>query len=102
MDAHPASVDETENVHLFWSSAADILVREQAGEVSVIFPTQRNLERLAMVPRFGDAVSHTRDFPVQMIMPALVTRDGERYLTIPQDIGYPVTEARLTETKRGV
>jgi len=101
-DAHPASVDETENVHLFWASAADILLREQAGEVSVIFPTHRNLERLALVPRFTDAVSHSRDFPVQMIMPALVTRDGERYLTIPDDIGYPVTEERLIEMKRGL
>jgi len=44
---HIIEVDETENRHLFWATAAEALAMAQEGKVKLIFPTRRNLERLA-------------------------------------------------------
>ena len=49
-DAPAARVDETENVRVFWATAQRVLDLADAGEVSIIFPTRRNLERLAALP----------------------------------------------------
>ena len=38
-------VDDTENTHLFWASASEALAMADSGEIKVIFPTRRNLER---------------------------------------------------------
>ncbi len=99
-DAHPATVDATENVHLFWATAAEAIAREAAGRAHIIYPTMRNLERLATVPTHELAVAHAHDFPVKIISPFKHERDGQHYLAIPTDVGYPVTEQLLSETKR--
>ena len=39
--------------------------------------------------------------PIERIQPAVVERDGARYLTIPDHLGYPVTEEPLTSAMRG-
>jgi 8-oxo-dGTP pyrophosphatase MutT (NUDIX family) len=98
--AHPASVDATENVQLFWATAAEAMARSDAGTVQIIFPTMRNLERLAAVPRHADAVAHARAFPVRAITPHYQEREDGRYLCIPTDAGYPVTAQIMTEVKR--
>ncbi|MGH6787107.1 MAG: NUDIX domain-containing protein, partial [Novosphingobium sp.] len=48
-------VDETENTHLFWASAAEALELADSGEIKIIFPTRRNLERLALFASFAEA-----------------------------------------------
>ncbi len=99
-DAHPATVDETENVHLFWATAGGVIARAEAGTAHVIFPTMRNLERLASVPRYADALAHAITYPVKTISPFKLERDGETYLAIADDAGYPITEQLMSETKR--
>jgi 8-oxo-dGTP pyrophosphatase MutT (NUDIX family) len=94
-------VDETENTHLFWVSAAEALRMADAGEIQVIFPTRRNLERLAQFADFAGALTHVEAFPSQMITPAIIERDGTRWLTIPEKIGYPITEEALDSVSRG-
>jgi hypothetical protein len=99
-DAHPATVDETENVQLFWATAKEAMARSDAGTAQIIFPTMRNLERLAAVPRHADAVTHALAHPVKIISPFKLERDGVTYLAIPDDAGYPVTEQLMSETRR--
>ena len=94
-------VDETENTHLFWVSAAEALQMADAGEIQVIFPTRRNLERLAQFADFEAALAHVATFPSQMITPAITERDGARWLTIPEGAGYPITEEALDSVSRG-
>lgn len=95
------TVDATENTRLFWAAARDALAMADAGEIDVIFPTRRNLERLALFNTFAEARAHAEQTPVRMIQPQKVTRDGRTYLTIPEDLGYPVTEQDLATVKRG-
>ena len=94
-------VDETENTHLFWVSAAEALRMADAGEIQVIFPTRRNLERLAQFADFDAALAHVETFPSQMITPSITERDGVRWLTIPEGAGYPITEEALDSVSRG-
>jgi len=95
IDAHPARVDETENVHLFWATAQQVIDRAAAGEISVIFPTRRNLERLAALGTFKSARAQAEAIPATLITPGIVEIDGERCLVIPEGLGYPVTSEAL-------
>jgi 8-oxo-dGTP pyrophosphatase MutT (NUDIX family) len=94
-------VDATENTHLFWASAAEVLRLADSGQIKVIFPTRRNLERLAQFANFAEAASHVAQFPSQMISPWREDRDGEPWLCIPGDAGYPVTGEPMANVARG-
>jgi 8-oxo-dGTP pyrophosphatase MutT (NUDIX family) len=94
-------VDATENTHLFWASAAEALRLADAGRIKIIFPTRRNLERLALFDDFAAARAHAEDLPARMISPFVIDRDGEPWLMIPEDAGYPVTGERFATVARG-
>jgi len=92
---------EGECTGAFWLSAAEALEREQRGEAKLIFSTRRNLERLAQHGSFGgmkaDAASHS----VEPITPWVEERDGEKFVTIPEGLGYPTTFERYDSLWRG-
>jgi len=96
------AVDETENTHLFWITAADALAAADRGDLTVIFPTRRNLERLAQFTSFAEAADDCRRHePVQTITPFVTEENGRRWLRIPADAGYPVTGEPLDDAMRG-
>ncbi len=95
------AVDDTENTHLFWASATEALALADRGEIKVIFPTRRNLERLALFGSYADALSHVAEFPSQMITPYMELRGGQPWLVIPADAGYPVDGEVLESAARG-
>ncbi|WHO40359.1 NUDIX domain-containing protein [Sphingobium sp. AP49] len=100
-DGQVAQVDATENVRLFWSSAAATLARCDAGEGHIIFPTRRNLERLAQFASHAELVAHARGIPVEKVRPWFEDRDGEPHLCIPGHLGYPVTSEPMRQVRRG-
>jgi hypothetical protein len=85
----------------FWLTAADALERERGGDARLIFPTRRNLERLALHASFeairADATAH----PTEPITPWVEEHLGERFITIPDGLGYPVTREKLDGLWRG-
>ncbi len=100
-DAPAARVDATENVRLFWATAADVLAEADAGRATIIFPTRRNLERLAQFADFDSAVENALAYPVRTITPWAEQRGGVEHLCIPDDLGYPVTSEPLDDAVRG-
>lgn len=86
-----ATVDGNENVRLFWATAREVLDMADRGEARIIYPTRRNLERLARFGGFAEAAADARAHPVETITPWVETRDGEAWLCIPEGLGYPVT-----------
>jgi 8-oxo-dGTP pyrophosphatase MutT (NUDIX family) len=94
-------VDDTENVRLLWASAAQVLADCDAGRAKVIFPTRRNLERLAQYSDYDHAVAEALAYPPRTITPFIEDREGVPHLCIPDDLGYPVTSEPLTATVRG-
>ena len=85
----------------FWLSAADALERERSGEARLIFPTRRNLERLAQHSSFAEIRADALAHPVEPVTPWVEERDGDKYITIPGHLGYPVTQERLDGLWRG-
>lgn len=84
-----------------WVSAQDILRREAAGEARLIFPTRRTLERLALHGDFAAIEADARAHPIDPITPWVEERDGERFITIPDILGFPVTQEKLDGLWRG-
>lgn len=83
-----------------WLSAAEVLARIGRGEASAIFPTLRNLERLAAHTDFAairaDALAH----PIETITPWIAERNGVPHIVIPDHLGYPVTSEPLASATR--
>jgi len=99
--AYDLVVDATENRHLFWATAQDALDLADAGRIKVIFPTRRNLERLALWPDFASLHAHALATPITTISPWMEQRDGVPWLVIPADAGYPIDGEPLERAARG-
>ncbi|WP_374944685.1 NUDIX hydrolase [Sphingomonas sp.] len=100
-DAPPATVDTTENVHLRWATASQVLTDADAGAATIIFPTRRNLERLAGFANFAAALADAGEHPVRTITPFVEAREGIDHLCIPDDLGYPITSEPFSAAVRG-
>lgn len=97
--AAEASAAEAEAVRTLWNTAREVLEEADSGRARIIFPTRRNLERLARFASIGEARADAERYAVQKIVPWIEERGGERWLCIPDNAGYPVT-AELLETAR--
>ena len=94
------TVSEAEAVRAFWASAAEILAEIEAGRAHAIFPTRRNLERLAGFGSIAEAREDAARHPVRKITPWVEERDGAPHVCIPDDAGYPVTSEPLETARR--
>lgn len=99
-DWHP-SVIEGECAGASWVTATEVLEREQRGEARLIFPTRRTLERLALHSSFADIRADALAHPIEPVTPWVEERDGEKFITIPGHLGFPVTQERLDGLWRG-
>ncbi len=99
--SHELTVEEAEHSHIFWASAHATLAMADRGEVSVIFPTRRNLERLAQSIDFIRFSTHAAQFPVELITPWVEQQDDASWLCIPGHLGYPVTRESFDRVRRG-
>lgn len=97
---YAVSPDGSESVRLAWHSAREVLEEADAERVKIIFPTRRNLERLAQYETVEALLDHVRRYPVDTITPWVETRDGADHLCIPEGMGYPVTSEPLGTAKR--
>ncbi|MEM1195701.1 MAG: NUDIX domain-containing protein [Pseudomonadota bacterium] len=95
------SIDHSENTKLFWTSAQAALDAAEVGEIKLIFPTRRNLERLALFASFAEARAQAEAIPVKTIIPQIDESNGKPMLTILKDAGYPVTAEALDTVARG-
>lgn len=93
-------VDGSENVRLCWITAQGALDLADRGEAMVIYPTRRNLERLALFDGFESAMAHARRYPIAPITPFVESRGGVDWLCIPEGLGYPVTAERMDRAVR--
>ncbi|MEL7198683.1 MAG: NUDIX domain-containing protein [Pseudomonadota bacterium] len=94
------SIDHAENTKLFWVSAQGAIDMAARGEIKLIFPTRRNLERLALFASFEEARAQAEAIPVKTIIPKVDTTSGKPMLTILEDAGYPVTSELLETVAR--
>lgn len=91
-----ARADGTESSHLLWDNAEG-----HRRDKAMIFPTVCNLERVGLAQNFEEAVALAHRYPIDIITPWIETRDGEDWLCIPDDLGYPVTARLISTVDRG-
>lgn len=84
----------------FWISAIEALAKIERGEASAIFPTKRNLERLAQYGTIADARAAAAAYPIDCITPWIEEMDGAPHVRIPEGLGYPVIAEPLTTALR--
>jgi len=99
-DVAEATAQSGEASRVFWASAAEVLAELDAGRAHAIFPTRRNLERLARFQSFGEARADALRHPVRTITPWVERRHGGDWVCIPEDAGYPVTAERIETARR--
>ncbi len=95
------SPDNSETTRLFWTTAQGALDMAETGEIKLIFPTRRNLERLALFGSFAEARAQAEAIPVKTIIPQIDDRNDQPMLTIMEDAGYPITSELLSTVMRG-
>lgn len=93
--------DGGETTRMFWISPQKAIAEADSGHAHIIFPTRRNLERVGIHSSHAALEAHARSIPVRLIVPSIEDRDGIEWLTIPDDLGYPVTGEILSQIKRG-
>lgn len=100
-NAPPPQADGKEAVGAHWASAAQLIAECDAGRGRIIFPTRRNLERLAQFGSIEEARADALNRGVHKVEPWIEEREGRQWLCIPDDIGYPVTAELFEHVKRG-
>lgn len=96
----PPRPQEGECVAAEWASPAELVRRIDHGEASAIFPTKRNLERLAQHATIEAALYDARNHPLDTIIPWVEDIDGEPHVRIPEGRGYPVIAEPLATAFR--
>jgi 8-oxo-dGTP pyrophosphatase MutT (NUDIX family) len=96
-----AAADGGESVRAIWTSAAAALAGADAGRHRIIYPTRRNLERLALAGTFEAACADASSRPIATVTPWIEQRGGEDWVCIRTDQGYPVTAERAATALRG-
>lgn len=92
--------DGVEATEALWVSPKAALSAAADGARKIIFPTARNLELLALNADAAAAMAAARARTVRRIEPRVVERADGFFLTIPDDLGYPVTEEPLSAAMR--
>jgi 8-oxo-dGTP pyrophosphatase MutT (NUDIX family) len=80
--------DGQESVDSIWIGPQQALDQAAAGQLTIIFPTRMNLQKLAQFKTVADALKAARTHKVVTVTPWVEQRDGRQYLLIPADAGY--------------
>jgi hypothetical protein len=96
----PPNPQERECIAAEWASPADLLDRIAREEASAIFPTKRNLERLAQHASLDSFLADAANHSIETIIPWVEDIDGEPHVRIPDGRGYPVISEPLSTAFR--
>ena len=84
--------DGGESVEGLWIAPQQALAEAEAGSRTLVFATRMNLTKLARYPTVAEAVAATRAGPVVTVTPRVKRTPEGRWLQIPAEAGYGVTE----------
>jgi 8-oxo-dGTP pyrophosphatase MutT (NUDIX family) len=92
--------DGDEATEAVWISPAAAIAARASGARKIIFPTARNIELLGVSKSTTEAIDHARRRPITPVTPEVRTRGGALFLSIPEGLGYPVTEEPFETASR--
>ena len=94
---HLAIHDGHESVDSVWIRPEDALAEAEAGTKTIIFPTLRNIEKLAEYTTCDAAITATAGTKPVMVLPWTERRDDGNWLCIPPEAGYAISEEKMPE-----
>ncbi|MBC7505474.1 MAG: NUDIX hydrolase [Sandarakinorhabdus sp.] len=94
------SPDGNEAVAIQWTTAAAVLTAEVLGQAALVFPTKCNLHRIGQYADIASIMAAAAARTPPFIQPEIIDRGGAKWLVIPNDCDYPVTEERLGDVRR--
>jgi 8-oxo-dGTP pyrophosphatase MutT (NUDIX family) len=80
--------DGFETVEAAWWGPQPALDAHRAGDLSLVFPTIKQLETLLPYARSAEAIEDARGRPVEPILPKVIGEGKERRVVLPGDPGY--------------
>jgi len=95
-----AEPDGGEATEVVWVPPDAMLAERDAGKRKMIFPTSRNVELLNVSASSADVFQFASERSIRLVEPRIIERDGKAFLTIPDDMGYPVTEEPIESAMR--
>ncbi len=95
-----AREDGNEATEAVWLSPGAALEARDREERKMIFPTVRNVELLNVSNSAEEVFSFAQRRKIEAVQPEVIERDGQHYVSIPDGLGYPVTEEKLESAMR--
>jgi 8-oxo-dGTP pyrophosphatase MutT (NUDIX family) len=92
--------DGSETVQGLWIAPHQALADAEAGHRTLVFATRMNLAKIARHRTVADAVTATRARPVVTVCPTVKHSPEGRWLQIPAEADYGVTEVFVEEGSR--
>ncbi|WP_239804857.1 NUDIX hydrolase [Croceicoccus hydrothermalis] len=89
------SADGTESDSLLWATADTLLAQHERGDIALVHPTIRNLERIAPFADYAAIATHARTIPPRIVRPVISETDGVRYIAVPPGLGYSAERLRF-------
>lgn len=96
---HLALHDGHESVDSVWITPATALEEAAAGTRTIIFPTLRNIEKLAEFAGVAEAHAYVESNTPYPVLPWIERRDDTQVLCIPPEAGYSVNEEIMPARK---
>jgi len=96
---HVALHDGYESVDSVWISPNDAISEAAAGTKTVIFPTLRNLEKLAVSSSPNAAIELALGDEIVPVLPWTEAREDGTYLCIQKEAGYAISEEKMPARK---
>lgn len=94
---HVALHDGYESVDSIWIAPAAAVAEAKSGKRTVIFPTLRNLEKLADAANIAQALDNAKRDEIIPVLPWTERREDGQYLCIPVEAGYAISEEKMPE-----
>jgi len=94
---HVAVHDGHESVDSVWISPQQAAEDAKAGTRTIIFPTLRNIAKLAFSETADAAIAQARSANVVTVTPWMEKREDGTYLCIPPEAGYDISEEKMPE-----
>ncbi|MGB0997409.1 MAG: NUDIX hydrolase [Pseudomonadales bacterium] len=94
---HIALHDGYESVDSVWIEPMEAVNEANSGKRTIIFPTLRNLEKLAEAKTVSEALSNANNSNIVPVLPWTEKRDDGNYLCIPVEAGYAISEEKMPD-----
>ena len=94
---HLAVHDGYESVDSVWITPQQAVQEAQDGTRTIIFPTLRNLEKLAQFDSVEAVQAYCAGNPVVPVLPWTEQREDGHYVCIPTDAGYSICEEKIPD-----